>query len=156
MLRESLDRLCSKIRNLINESRKKNLLRKNEQLWHKLCSSLDVIQDTDAAMTAYQKNAFPKDEGEQYIRVYGILQALVVQQDATKHLIESLQVGMAREKKDEALRVIRDIRNRSTGHPTEKTHGGVSYNFISRVTMHKEGYRLMSIPKGRRTRIHRC
>jgi len=88
----SIEQQISQIRDLINKPRKQYLLLKNNRLWNQLCSSLDVVQDTDIAMEAYLRNAFPEGEGEKYIRVYGILQVLVVQQDAARHLIASLRL----------------------------------------------------------------
>jgi hypothetical protein len=141
----SIEEQISQIRDLINKPRKQHLLLKNNRLWNQLCSSVDVVQDTDIAMEAYLQNAFPQDEGEKYIRVYGILQVLVVQQDAAKHLIVSLGLPASIRDSLEGIRDIREVRIESIGHPTEKrTKGGHSYHFISRVTMHKEGFQLMS------------
>jgi hypothetical protein len=141
----SIEQQISQIRDLINEPRKQHLLLRNHQLWNQLCSSLDVVQDTDVAMEAYLQNVFPEDTGEKYIRVYGILQVLVVQQDAVKHLITSLKLPSSMYVSLEAIKHIREIRIRSIGHPTEKrTKEGQSYHFISRATMHKEGFQLMS------------
>jgi hypothetical protein len=96
-------------------------------------------------MEAYLGNAFPQGEGEKYIRVYGILQVLVVQQDAARHLIASLGLPALIHAALGEIKYIREIRIESIGHPTEKrTKGGHSYHFISRATMHKEGFQLMS------------
>lgn len=141
----SIEQQISQIRDLINKPRKQHLLLKNHSLWNQLCSSLDVVQDTDIAMEAYLQNAFPQDEGEKYIRVYGILQVLVVQQDAVKHLIACLGLPASVLDSLKDIKDIREVRIESIGHPTEKrAKGGHSYHFISRVTMHKEGFQLMS------------
>jgi hypothetical protein len=142
----SIEQQISQIRDLINKPRKQHLLLKDKRLWNQLCSSLDVVQDTDIAMEAYLQNAFPEgNEGEKYIRVYGILQVLVVQQDAVRHLIASLGLPASVHDSLKGIRDIREVRIESIGHPTEKrTNGGHSYHFISRVTMHKEGFQLMS------------
>jgi hypothetical protein len=141
----SIEQQISQIRDFINEPRKQHLLLKNNPLWNQLCSALDVVQDTDIAMEAYLQNPFPGGEGEKYIRVYGILQVLVVQQDAVKHLIASLDLPETILDSLEDMKEIREIRVESIGHPTEKrAKGGHSYHFISRVTMHKEGFQLLS------------
>ena len=141
----SIEQQISQIRDLINKPRKQHLLLGNNRLWNQLCSSLDVVQDTDIAMEAYLGNAFPQGEGEKYIRVYGILQVLVVQQDAARHLIASLGLPALIHAALGEIKYIREIRIESIGHPTEKrTKGGHSYHFISRATMHKEGFQLMS------------
>lgn len=56
-----------------------------------LCSSLDVIADTELAFDAYLENLHsPATTGEFYTLLYGIMQALFIQQDAVKHVIEAL------------------------------------------------------------------
>lgn len=148
-LRESIELQISQIRDLINRPRKLHLLSKNDRLWYQLCSCLDVVQDTDIAMEAYVQNAFPDDDGEKYIRVYGILQVLVVQQDATKHLITSLGLPSLIHHPLGRIRDIREVRIESIGHPTDtKIKVGRSYHSLSRVTMHKEGFHLLSYREG--------
>jgi len=148
----SIERQISQIRDLINKPRKQHLLLKNNQFWSQLCSSLDVVQDTDIAMEAYLRNAFPADEGEKYIRVYGILQVLVVQQDAVKHLITSPGLPETIHDSLEDIKEIREIRIESIGHPTEKrSKGGHTYHFISRATMHKDGFQLLSCLPNKQT-----
>jgi hypothetical protein len=143
----NIERQISKIREFINAPRKQTLLLKRKDRWDQMCSALDVIQDTDIAMDAYLGNAFPEDTGEQYIRIYGILQTLVVQQDAAKHLIDSLELhsDLCDPLKD--LKEIRQIRVESIGHPTQtrtESKKAYSYHFISRASMHKGGFQLMS------------
>src|SRR4030042_5169607 len=116
----SIEQQISQIRDLINKPRKQHLLLGNNRLWNQLCSSVDVVQDTDIAMEAYLQNAFPQDEGEKYIRVYGILQVLVVQQDAARHLIASLGLPALIHAPLGEIKDIREIRIESIGHPTEK------------------------------------
>jgi len=82
----NIEQQISQIRDLINKPRKQHLVLRNNHLWNQLCSSLDVVQDTDIAMEAYLRNAFPEEEREKYTRVYDILQVLVVQQDVARHL----------------------------------------------------------------------
>src|SRR4030042_2242883 len=139
-----IEQLISEIRDLINKPRKQHLLIKDKELWNQLCSSLDVIQDTDLSLDSYLEKDFPEDTGEKYLRIYGVLQSLVVQQDAVDHLVESLNLSMTLAM--ERLKDIRDIRHKSIGHPTKKGRGKQekSYHFISRGTMNKNGFQLMS------------
>ena len=131
-----------KIRYLINNPRKQYNLLKNLKFWNQMCSSLDVIGDSDLAIDAYEKGNFPQDHGERYLWVYGLLQALFIQQDAVAHLCESLSIPI---KKNATLDSIRDVRNKSIGHPTKKDRPKpVTYHFISRFTISKSGFQLMS------------
>lgn len=140
----NIERLISDVRKLINRSRKQHLLFRDKRLWNQLCSSLDVIEDTDIAFDDYMGTEFPESIGRQYLVVYGLLQSLFVQQDAVDHLVESLGLSML--SASERLIDIRDIRNKSIGHPTKEGigKGEKSYHFISRATMHKNGFQLMS------------
>lgn len=139
----------SKLRDLINMPRKQHLLLKDKRFWNQLCSSLDVIQDTDIALDDYVRNDFPKSEGGKYLVVYGALQSLVVQQDAVDHLVESLSISIP--SASEQLKDVRDLRIKSVGHPTKKGRGeeDKSYHFISRATMHKNGFQLISSSPGK-------
>ena len=65
---------------------------KDSAAWNQLCSSLDAIGDTELAFDAYAALPEPSDEGTTYILVYGILQALVLQQDAVRHVAEALSI----------------------------------------------------------------
>jgi len=130
------------IRGFINKPRKQFNLLKNRKFWNQLCSSLDVIEDSDLAIDAYLNIEFSKDDGEKYLRLYGLLQALFLQQDAVTNLCESLGLPdnlIANPK----LREIRDIRNDSIGHPTKRGNYK-SYHFISRVSITKSKFQLIS------------
>ena len=127
---------------------KSDVLLQDTAVCHLLCSSLDVIEDTDYCLEAFlTKDIEGLDEegdkyvlatGTKYMYVYGTLQALFVQQDAVKHLAESLQIPYTC---DSSLKEIREIRNDSVGHPTKRGKGS-AFNFISRVTIDNQGFKL--------------
>ena len=130
------------IRDIINEPRKQFHLIKNEKFWSQLCSSLDVIEDCDLAIASFVDGDFGKDFGEKYLKLYGILQALFLQQDAVTNLCESL--GLPNDiSAHPKLKEIRDIRNDSVGHPTKRGEYK-SYHFISRTSIEKMGFTLVS------------
>jgi hypothetical protein len=90
---------------------------------------------------SYLSTDFPEDLGLKYIYSYGLLQALFLQQDALKHLAEAFRLKYSA---SDTLMAIRTVRNASIGHPTQNKHGGTCYhNFISRITMSKEGFDLL-------------
>jgi len=137
------------IRDFINKPRKQFNLLKNHKFWNQLCSSLDVIEDSDLAIDAYINNEFAKSDGENYLRLYGVLQALFLQQDAVTNLCESL--GLPNNLTSyPKLKEIRDIRNDSIGHPTKKGNYK-SYHFISRVSITKSGFQLISYYENNKT-----
>lgn len=144
MYLENIDFLSSKISDYINIQRVQNNLIQNKKNWNQICSSLDVLEDTTYAISSYSNDSFPNDDGLKYIYIYGILQALFLQQDSLRHLTCAL---LSINEKDypvnEELEKIRNIRNESIGHPTNKG-GGKSFHYISRITIEKNGFDLLS------------
>jgi hypothetical protein len=135
-------RLCELIRQQINRPRKQNALVKDAAFWNMLCSSMDAVGDTELALHAYSKAPDPADDGARYLLIFGVLQVLFVQQDAVKNLAASLGI---RTERSALLQTIREVRNDSVGHPTKRGGGrGESFNFISRATMSKTGFDLMT------------
>ncbi len=90
--------------------------------WNTLTSSMDALEDTHHAISAFVAAASklePKHQkrelGERYLRSYGVMQAFVIQQDAALNLHVSL--GMP-EPDLKPLDQIRDLRVAAAGHPT--------------------------------------
>src|SRR5579864_4900977 len=104
-------------------------------IWGQLCTTLDTIEDTELAIESYSKSPFPDDAGERYLRIYGVLQAIYVQQDALRHLAEAITPTGPFELTD-VLKNIRETRNLSVGHPTKiKRAGNLSAHAINRNSM---------------------
>ena len=140
---KSIANLESEIRDLINHPRKRYFLLRDSAQWYKLCSSMDVIGDTEVAIDSYLASLNkPADTGELYIFLYGILQVLFVQQEAVKHLNEALELKYEPNK---TLETIKEIRNDSIGHPTKRGGGkGRAFNFITRMSMTRTSFTLIT------------
>lgn len=139
----TIKELEEQIRNLINAPRKHSNIFQDSAKYHQLCSCLDVIGDTERALRAYEEMQDSVQPGSSYILVYGFLQTLFVQQDAVSNLHEALQI---RYKPDSLLVKIRELRNDAIGHPTKRGGGeGKSFSFISRPSVTKAGFNLMTI-----------
>ena len=111
-----------------------------------LSSCLDTIGDTDRCLEAFIITDIDKlNKNDQYVYIYGTLQAFVVQQDSVRHLLDSLGISYTLEPLS-PLKTIRDIRNRATGHPTKNTdpEAGEYYNFIPRNKIGNQGFQLNS------------
>jgi hypothetical protein len=135
------------IRDLINKPIMQYPLLKNRALWNQLCSCLDVIGDSELAIDAYLNRKFQKSTGENYLAVYGLLQALFLQQDAVFNLCESLGIPEKIHNYPK-LEEIRDVRSDSIGHPTKRNRKKgqpTSYHFISRPTLGPDGFQLLSL-----------
>lgn len=126
----------------INTDRYRTDLISDLSVWNQIRSSLDVISDTIMAVLSYCSGNYPNDAGLKYIYTYGILQSLFIQQDAVKNLTKAF--GQDYEISDE-LQKIRNIRNSAIGHPTYEPvkKNNVSYTFLSRDTLSKDGFSYM-------------
>lgn len=144
-----INELEGQIRELINEPRKRFAISQDDTDWYRLCSSLDVIGDTEIAFHAYDHMPDSARPGSSYILVYGFLQALFLQQDAVRNLHEALQIPY---ESDQLLQEIRKVRNAVT-HPTD---GGLQnekrFRFISRFSLNKSRFELMTAVPGKAPR----
>lgn len=105
---------------------------------------MDFLGDIALALSSYLEPETKTTDGERYLRAYGALQALEVQQDAVSHLREAL--GIEKVPPDTELLHIRDLRHRSIGHPTETRRSSRPrlFNFIVRMSLSQRGFELRS------------
>ncbi len=120
-------------------------LRRNLPRWNQFRSSLDAVRQTHRAIEAYNHSNGDLTEDQRYLAIYGLLQALVVQQDAMCHLSEALQIKPVHMNRHKRLEEIRNIRNWTVGHPTKvdryETH---SHHAIQRPQLGRGGFSLYS------------
>lgn len=141
-----VENLIKQIREYINDPRKHYKLRQNKPLFSQLCSSLDVIGDTEQAITAFEAKEFGDSTAVHYLAVYGLFQAIYVQQDAINNLCEALKIPENTNNYPK-LKQIRDIRNEAVGHPTKKDKPkskSISYHHISRASLRPTGFDMLS------------
>jgi hypothetical protein len=131
------------IRAFINHSRRPPSLRPSVADWNTLCSALDVIRDTELGLDAYTNWEITADVGQRYLLVYGVLQALLTQQDAVKKVCNVFQYPTSF---PTTLKTIRQIRSDSIGHPTDGTDNKVSKaNFIQHISLSHSGFTLLTV-----------
>lgn len=116
--------LIYKIRELINKPILNSLLSKDHKRWNLMCGSLDAIESAQMAIDSYNglNKENIRDIGQKLI-IYGLFQALYIQQDATSNLCSSLGITLVKEEKDLKNKYpevceIRQLRNKAVGHPT--------------------------------------
>ncbi len=135
------------IRDYGHDARHLPRLISNEFLWHQIWTAVDIIDDVDLALTAHLASKFPSNDGERYLRTYGVMQGLFLQQDALLDLIKAIH-PKKKIKESDVLKDIREARNASVGHPTQLRRNGVlSAHAIVRHSMSKEGFELHSYPR---------
>jgi len=146
MSQSPINLLVRKIRDHVNKPWKHYWLRQNKAMFSQLCSSMDMIDDADYAIRAFEVGEFPESKPSLYLATVGVLQALIVQQDAVFHLAEALGYNYSIKKYPDLIE-IRNIRHQSVGHPTKKERpksSATSYNHIIQISLTKHSFELLS------------
>lgn len=138
--------LSRNIRKLCNHPWKRELLLADKSKWYKLWASVDLINDTQHAIDFYINIPEKKFLEGGYLYVYGILQALYVQQDAAINLNQALfDESIDFKKNYPELYIIREQRNDSIGHPSGRgKNNSDSFHIINGTSIVKSGFELMS------------
>jgi hypothetical protein len=144
--------LLSSIREFIHHPRRLDPLLRDKPAWNMLACAMDVVSDTEWAITSYERGEYA-DKGMLYLVLYGLLQAMYVQQDALQNLVRALegndQYKIANEPEAE---LIRRVRHDTIGHPTKqggikaKKDGGAGEQISHSIVQHalnKEGFTLL-------------
>jgi len=139
----TLAELEAAIRDRINDRRKQHDLLGRPLDWNRLCSALDVLGDTELALTAYLNHPPINDDGLAYLHVYGALQLLQAQQDAAAKVC--LALGL-RPSTPPTLPDIRQIRSSSVGHsPEQKENKVTRSHFIVRASLSQHSFELTTV-----------
>ena len=136
-----LDPRISRIRDLVNKSRRRTLLASEPKRWHRLCSAMDAIGDAEWAVHAHLVSE-PEDAGLLYLMHFGFLQALNLEQDAVASLCKSLGYQNLADQAREQLDPIRQVRNDVT-HMTDRENGR-RFVGIVRMTMTPQSFETYS------------
>jgi hypothetical protein len=143
LMTSSISQLEGKIRDRINARRKQHELLAQHADWNRLCSALDVIGDTELALTSYLEHPPLDDTGVRYLHVYGALQLLQTQQDAASDICTALGIKPAVSPK---VPLVRHIRSSSIGHPTRQSEGKKTRsNFIVRLSLSQFAFTLFTV-----------
>ncbi len=150
------------IRQFIQHPRRFDPLLKNVPNWNVLASAMDVVSDTEWAITSYEKEDF-LDKGLIYLVLYGLLQAMYAQQEALQNLVRALKTEPEYNITGEPeVELIRRVRNQTVGHPTmrpgskirkdgnpgeQTSHGIVQYS------LRKEGFTTITASSLNETRF---
>lgn len=135
-MKESLQCLLDDMRECSNQPPIAGMRRKDRQKWALFCTCLDTLGDTQSAIEAFKETSKEANKSELYLRVYGALQAMFVQQDALHNLAELLGISVDI-KTDPCVKSIRDVRNNIVGHPTAR--GPEKRRYSYRISQHTLG-----------------
>lgn len=108
------------------------------------------MEDTEHAKSFYIDSEYPKKLGGRYLYLYGLLQSLFLQQDAVRNIFYALLGRKLDIKKDYLdLYLIRNIRNMTVGHPTNK-NAGSSFHYLVQTNLTKNEFTVMSKLRGKK------
>jgi hypothetical protein len=133
----------SEFRDIVNEPKLQQVLMRNPSHWDQMCSAMDVIEDTSMAVRSYSSQEDTRDKGKLYLQTYGVLQALVMQQDAVFDLCKVLGSSRAKGDLDE-LANVRTARVSVAGHPTKKQRDGDGPHGLVQMNLHRNSFEVMS------------
>lgn len=148
---KTIAELESDVRRRINEPQLTRDLINRGAEWDIVTSALDAIGDSEIALDSYLCWSGSEDVGCLYLLTYGVLQVLVVQQDAIRELCRALDLADVYPDKCEELKKIRDIRIHSVGHPVLQRSKKRLFtsNYIARISLTKSSFELMTSPHGK-------
>jgi hypothetical protein len=134
------------IRAFVNEAVPNDHFRDHQDEWHSLCVAMDTLGDTVLALLDFEAHGLGSRIGERYLKLYGFLQAVVLQQDSIQKLAE-LFLGQKFALSDNSGWMdLRELRNLSVGHPIENIsnkRGTTKRVFVSRTTISNQGLFLL-------------
>jgi hypothetical protein len=104
--------------------------------------ALDTAEDTMLALSNYEGGDIGSDDGEKYLKLYGFLQAIFLQQDAIRELHRLFVGDFAEPASTSAWKQLRELRNLTIGHPIEKglVRQQRRRTFITRVSLRRGGF----------------
>src|SRR6266446_6749125 len=139
--------MMREFRDLVNEPRRQYSLMGSQSNWNKLCSAMDVIEDTSMAIRSYSSQGATSNKAKLYLETYGVLQALKVRQDAIFDLCNTL--ASSRHKGDfQALETVKSARVSVAGHPTKKQRDGDGPHHLVQMSLGRGGFEVMSHSAG--------
>lgn len=147
MTEKTIEELTRKIGCLISKVEKRNLIMQNMSNWNKCCAAIDVIEDSQCAIDYYKTTDYPDNYKGKYLFTYGLLQALFIQQDALHSLSSVLYTKFDFRNNYPEIYEIREIRNDTIGHPTNRQDKKCIH--IGQIFLEKEKFRYIVYPKAK-------
>jgi hypothetical protein len=80
-------------------------------------TSMYLLQDTTESLMVHRKKGFSSDPFEAYIEFWGVMQAIIIQQDSIAELHEAITGSTLDTRQLISWQAIRKLRNKCAGHP---------------------------------------
>ncbi len=134
----TIHELFSSVRKIVCQPGMNHLFMESTVRRYQIASCLDTVEDAQLAVDEYCRLDFSTkgtDKGELYLAVYGVLQAMFLQQDALQNLASLLDFPYRMDNYP-GLKEVREVRNQIVGHPTSyRRNGTESYYAINRMKL---------------------
>ena len=142
---DSIDSLSSQLRDVVNQPRIRTRLEASDGRFWQAASALDLLGDTEFAIAAYFEGTRGGEahKGERYLRMYGLLNAFVLQQDAANNLSQALGFVPTFAAYPE-LNEVRSVRIAAAGHTSRRDRqvSEPTFYFIHRYTLSGGGFQM--------------
>lgn len=92
----------------------------NEARYASYYTSMYLLQDTAESLTHHRSTGFSANPFQAYIEFWGVMQALIVQQDSICELHSAVTGQQLRTESLPSWQSLRTIRNKCAGHPSRK------------------------------------
>ena len=102
--------------------------------------SLDVAENSMAAISCFFSRGIGNDVDEKYLRLYGVLQAVFLQQDVAAMLCRLFLGSWIEPELPSAWKTIRDLSNLTIGHPIERGKGHIRRSFLTQISLQDDGF----------------
>jgi hypothetical protein len=110
MAKKKISFFVVKLRDLLNNSSIYNRYFKSKpEEWNALCVTIDTLEDTYLALEHYESFGLGDEIGEKYLKLYGLLQAVVMHQDSIRRLYQTFLGHDFQPDPDSAWMKIRDL-----------------------------------------------
>lgn len=96
---------------------------KGEDAFAAYYTSMYLIQDTAESLMAHRQSGFSADPMKAYIELWGILQAVIIQQDAIDELAATVGATPEKVRAQTHAAELRDFRDIIAGHPSARFRG---------------------------------
>jgi hypothetical protein len=83
-------------------------------------TSMYLLQDTSESLLAHRQKGFSSDPLAAYIEFWGVMQALIIQQDSISELYEAVTGKELAIRTLNSWQALRALRNTCAGHPAKK------------------------------------
>ncbi|MGB8684339.1 MAG: hypothetical protein WCD12_15740 [Candidatus Binatus sp.] len=83
-------------------------------------TSMYLVQDTSESLLVHRARGFSSDPHAAYIEFWGVMQALIIQQDSISELYKAVTAGQLDIRALSSWQTVRTLRNACAGHPAKK------------------------------------